>query len=328
MAGCQSGYLLKQGLGQLRLKDDEVPLDSTELSKRISASDSEKLRWVPRILDFCRDGLGLEPGDSYTSYVDTRGKPVSYAVTAAHPLALIPFEWRFPFVGRVPYKGYFDEDAAREEAERLTARGFETRVVSVGAYSTLGWFRDPIFTSMLEGTLADLVDVIIHETTHRTRYFPGSVSFNESLATHIARQGTERFLAAHDDLRADLPEYRARRRAAMERETLLLRLRNDLDALYRAPVEDGAKLRRKAELFATASEAYRQLVGCADKASLPATNAFVLSLSRYHEFEPLLARLQESLGGDPADLMKYLKELPRSINPVPAIEEILSQRGP
>ena len=325
--GCQAGYVLRQGLHRLGGTGDEVPLDSPALGSKTSPEAGEMLRWVPRVLELARNELGLDPGDSYTTYVDTQGKPVSHAVTASHPLALIPYEWQFPFAGRVPYKGYFDEGDARREAERLRSSGLETLVVPIEAYSTLGWFRDPVVSSMLEGNTADLVDVILHETTHRTVYFPGHSSFNESLASYVAHQGTVLFLSTHEELKGLLPGYLADKREAAEREQVLLRLRNDLDALYRSALEDGVKERRKAEIFATASEAYRKLRRGSGKGSLPASNAFVLSVARYHELEPLFDALAPKL--DPgssrraAALVAFLKNLPDGDDPVAAVKQAL-----
>lgn len=325
---CQAGYVLQQGFRYIRLIKKEVPLSEVGAAQNVPPKAADKLRWVQPTLDFCRKELGLDPGDSYQTYLDTGGKPISHVVTAAHPLALIPYLWRYPFVGQVPYKGYFDEDEAEREADRLREKGFEALVTPVGAFSTLGWFKDPVLSTMLEGSVADLIDLLIHETTHRTVFFPGESSFNESLATHVAREGVVLFLSSHPELRDLVPEYLARKEASQGRETLFLRLRNDLDALYRSALPDEEKRARKEEIYRTASAAYQRLSPAPRRSPLPASNAIILSVARYHEFEPLLSRLQERLGGKPSDLMAYLKKLPASKDPVPIIEEALLARGP
>src|SRR5262245_63487942 len=98
-AGCQAGYVLEQGCRQLQLGRRTVPLDSPQIARDLAPEAVEKLHWVPRILDFARQELGLDPGDSYQTFLDTGGKPVTYVVSASHPLALIPYQWSFPFVG-------------------------------------------------------------------------------------------------------------------------------------------------------------------------------------------------------------------------------------
>jgi predicted aminopeptidase len=319
--GCQAGYVMKQGWRHLELLSRSETIDPGATGK--AEERAAMLAWVPRILDFAEKNLALDPGDSYRTYLDTGGAPVSWVVTASHKLALIPYQWSFPFVGVVPYKGFFDEEDAHVEARRLRDEGYEAAVFPVTAFSTLGWFRDPVTTPMLEGNLADLADNLIHETTHRTVYFPGMASFNESLATHMAREGTTRFLAAHPDLAGLLPDYGAGREAARERETLLLRARNDLDALYRSPIGAGEKERRKREIFDTASATIRALTG--SQGNIAPSNAWVLAIARYHEYEPLLEMLQARLGGEPARIIAYLKALPESADPVEAIIRTLTK---
>jgi predicted aminopeptidase len=279
---------------------------------------------VPRILEFCREELSLEPGDAYQTYLDTDDKPVAHAVTASHPLALLPYLWHFPFVGTVPYKGFFEEEDARAEARRLEEMGYDTSVSAVLGFSTLGWFRDPVLSTMLQGSIPDLADVIIHEATHRTLYFPGQAALSESLATHMAREGTVRFLYAWDEIKGLLSGYLAARRSARHAEDLLARLRDDLDALYRTRLGDEEKKARKAEIFATAS---RALERSAPPGGIPPSNAAVLSVTRYHDLEGLLGRLQLARGGQPRHLMAYLKELRDVEDPVRAIREELSKLG-
>jgi predicted aminopeptidase len=308
-----------QGVGQLRLVSKQVRLDAPDLGKTASPEEIAMLRWVPEILELARTELALDPGDSYRTYLDTHDAPLSYAVTASHPLALIPYRWSFPFVGQVPYKGYFDEADAREEADRLRATGLESSVLPVAAYSTLGWFRDPVTSTMLDGGLASFTDTLIHETTHRTVYFKGAASFNESLATHMGREGTLRFLSSRAGLKDLLPAYLRETAAAREREEILLRLRNDLDALYRSPASDEEKLARKQEVFATASRA--QAVLHPGSPAVPSSNSALLSFARYHEFVPLLRELQAALGGEPAALIACVGSLPEDEDPVEAIRE-------
>jgi predicted aminopeptidase len=313
---------LKQAAHQISLPPRQIELDDPRLAEKLPPETVEKLRWVPRVLDFCRDELALEPGDSYQSYLDTGGDPVAHAVTASHPLALLPFLWHFPFVGTVPYKGFFDEEDAWAEARRLESMGYDTAVSAVGGFSTLGWFRDPVLSTMVEGSISDLADVIIHEATHRTLYFPGQAALSESLATHMAREGTVRFLHAWKEIKGQLPAYLAARRSARHDEDLLARLRDDLDALYRTSLGDEEKKARKAEIFATASRAFeRRPPG----ARIPPSNAAVLSVTRYHDLESLLGKLQLVRGGQPCHLMAYLKELRDFDDPVRAIREELSE---
>lgn len=328
LAGCQAGYVIEQGRRHLALRSREIPLGSAELSEKLSAEEAEKLRWVPEILRFAREELGLEPGGSYRTLLDTGGEPISWIVAAAHPLALIPYRWRFPFAGTVAYKGFFDREDALREARRIEGEGYEAEVWPVEAFSTLGWFEDPVLRTMLRGTAADLADLILHETAHRTVYFAENTSFNESFAAHLAREGTVRLLFSRPELRHLLGPYLEETRARGERERLLLRLRADLDALYRSGLPDGAKLARKREIFRTAAAAYRRLAPGAEGPGIPSSNASLLAVTAYGEYEGLLLELQGRLGGEPAGLVAYLKRLPRDRDPVPALAAELPSLEP
>ena len=311
LLGCQMGYTLKQGWRQLGLQNDQVALDDPTAIESLSETEREKLAWVPHVLEFCVNELGLDPGDSYTTLLDTRDEPISYIVTASHHLALLPYKWRFPFVGEISYKGFFDENDAKAEEERLRSEGFDTAVYPVSAYSTLGWFRDPILSTMLEMELANFIDLLIHETTHRTLYFHDDTSFNESLATFIAREGTLRFLRRHEELVGLIPAYLSQGDARSQREELMFRLKADLEALYRSPLTDEEKLRAKKDIFGTASRAYGLLTEAetGTARTLPASNALVLGVVRYHGFESFFEALQAKLGGHPRELTAYLMDL-------------------
>ncbi len=306
-SGCQVGYVVEQGFGQLRLARSHTPLDAPELESALSASERETLAWVPTILEFCREELGLDPGDAYTTFLDTGGEPISYAVTAAHPIGLVPYRWHFPFAGTVAYKGFFSLEDAKDEARRLEQEGFDVGISPVGAYSTLGWFRDPILSTMLEGKLTDFIDLIIHETVHRTVYFPDDTTFNESLATFVAREGTRRFLEFHPRLRPLKNRYEEDCRVRDQQTELLARLRADLDSLYRSDLPDERKRAIKGDLFEAASRALEVMVGPGTE-PLRASNTTVLHAARYHELLPLFARLQSDVGGEPSALISRLRQ--------------------
>jgi predicted aminopeptidase len=322
--GCQAGYLIEQGVGQIGLTWRRVPLDDPDLLASLDAEERRKLEWIPRILEFARSELDLDPGDSYTTYLDTAGEPISHIVVASHPLALIAYEWCFPIVGCVPYRGHFDLEDAETLAAELREEGWEVEIRPVDAYSTLGWFSDPVLSGMLDRSLAGLVDLLIHETLHHTLYIPGSTDLNESLATHVAHEGTRRFFAAHSEL-ADEHEMKALQRSQRSERLyteVLARLRDDLDTLFRGSLSDDEKRRRKTELMATAKASLDALYGKADATDAETdaesgdeqggfrapNNAFVLSVDRYHGYLPALRRLQAESGGDLEGLMTLLRE--------------------
>ncbi|MCZ6793326.1 MAG: aminopeptidase [Planctomycetota bacterium] len=309
LSGCQIGYVLKQGVGQIALSCRQEPLSSDELTDRLSATELKKLRWIPRFLEFSREELGLRPGDAYQTFLDTGGEPVSHVVLAAHSRALVPYRWCFPVAGCVPYKGFFAAEDAAEEAERLRREGWDVTISPVRAYSTLGWFSEPILSTMLADDLLELMELVFHETVHRTLYVEGRTRFNESLATHVAREGVRLFLARHPEAApGDALDRFARETALSDHDQVLLeRLRQDLETLYRSPLSPELVKARKEELFSTASRARRLLHGV--PVDLPPSNAYLLGSLSYHELLPALAELQAAHGGHSRGLMAYLKKV-------------------
>ncbi|MEM7235036.1 MAG: aminopeptidase, partial [Planctomycetota bacterium] len=301
-------YVIQQGWGQLSLAHRQVELDDPEVSEGLTDAQRANLEWVPKILEFGRQELDLTPGDSYTTFLDTEGKPISHIVIAAHPRALLQYQWCFPFVGCVAYKGYFDDEDAASLKSRLDEDGWDVALLPVGAYSTLGWFRDPVLSSMLDRSLPGLVELLLHEVVHRTIYYPNSTTVNESLATHVAREATKRFFEKHPDActKEEWENYSKRHEMIDADRVLLERLRWDLARLYAEPLPDEEIDARKAELFEAAKHARSLLFG--NSADLPASNAYVLSSSNYSKLIPVFARLQEDLGGEPRRLMAYLIE--------------------
>ena len=155
--------------------------------------------------------LGLEVDGQYTSYAAWPGDRVVTALVATRPGEVEPAGFWFPILGRLPYKGYFDPEKAGAEAARLRARGLDVCEVPVRAYSTLGWFDDPVTGPMLRSGDGRLVETILHELVHSTVYVRGHVDFDEGVASFIGEEASVRFYAQAGD-----PEQAARRRAGVE----------------------------------------------------------------------------------------------------------------
>lgn len=308
LSSCGGFYLLKQGIGQLDISMNRVSLSDPALLDSLDTARREKVAWIPRILKFAKDELGLAPGDSYTSYYDTGDGPISYTVVACQTLALVPYQWCFPLVGCVPYKGHFNPDDARREVAALRKAGWDAEVFPVSAYSTLGWFSDPVLSSMLTLSLPDLVDLLVHELTHRTFYVPSRSQLNEGFATHMGRQGARLFFLKHPGAvnQSELDKYHE----AIEREgqysELISRLKNDLATLYGSGATREHKLARKKELFASATVAARELFSN-DTITL-SSNARIVASETYKAQLARMAQLQKQSGGQPRDLLKALQD--------------------
>jgi predicted aminopeptidase len=163
--------------------------------------------------------IGLADNDNYTSFVDIGDKPISYTLVACPKDSLNPLVWSFPIVGELPYIGFFDRQDALDEANKIKKLGHDAVVWPAGAYSTLGWFSDPVLSTSLKGELVDFVDLLLHEQTHATIYVRGDITFNENLAVFIAGEATPRLLRGPRPKRQGLPRPRPPTRPATHRQS-------------------------------------------------------------------------------------------------------------
>jgi predicted aminopeptidase len=190
---CQIGYLTKSGFYQARLLWNKQSIDTVLNDPNVAEATKTKLRLTKEAKDFAQNELALKPTTNYESYVTLDDKYVTYAVTAAPPYELKSYMWKFPIVGEVPYKGFFKKEDALDEEKDLKEQGYDTYVRGISAYSTLGWFSDPLLSSMIGYDDEDLVNTVIHETVHATIYIKSAAEFNERLATFLGNKGTELF---------------------------------------------------------------------------------------------------------------------------------------
>ena len=196
LGGCQTGYLLRSAAYQADLLHKRVPLEDALRDPKLSDDQKRKLSLARDAKRFGESNLGLTRTRNYETFVQLERPYVSYVVHAAPKNELKPYLWKYPVVGKMPYKGFPYPEDAKEEADRLRAQGYDAYVRGVSAYSTLGWFRDPILSSMLDYKDWDLVNTILHETTHATVFIRSESSFNERLATFVGNKGTEAYYAA------------------------------------------------------------------------------------------------------------------------------------
>ncbi|NLF25648.1 MAG: aminopeptidase [Deltaproteobacteria bacterium] len=134
--------------------------------------------------------IGLEPRGSFTKYTHMDQDVLTWVLAASRPDAFILKQWWFPFVGRVPYRGFFEKADALSAAAALQDQGYETSIRGAEAFSTLGWFNDPVLSTTLQRSAPSIVETVLHESTHSTIWVPGHVDFNESLANFVGIQGT------------------------------------------------------------------------------------------------------------------------------------------
>ncbi len=265
-----------------------------------------RLELVGEVLDFARE-LGLEVGERYRSYAEWPGDRIVTAVVATRPGEVEPAGYSYPLLGRLPYRGYFDPELARAEAERLRSRGFDVCVSAVPAYSTLGWFDDPLTGPMLRRPPAELVETVLHELVHATVFVAGDARLSEGFATFVGQEGARRFARARGDARL-LAAIEARIARSRALAGLRSRLREAVAELYRSlpPGPDRAARRRALEQAAREELAGRMLPD-ADPAELarrvPLNDACLALAGTYAGDLPRWQERLDSLGGDLRELL-------------------------
>lgn len=188
-SGC---FYVEAGAGQLALLNRQVPL-ARAIAGEQDLDRAALLLAVPNILNFAHNVVGMESGRCYRGYVDLGEEGLTHVLVASQQTRFEPYQWWFPLAGTVDYKSFFSKAHAESEAAILAEDGYDTYVAQSRAYSTLGYLRDPIVSSMLKHGLPGLVEVLLHELAHRRLYVPGQTDFNEQLASFVARKAGDQY---------------------------------------------------------------------------------------------------------------------------------------
>ncbi len=196
LAGCYAGYIMRGAYEEARLLWNRKPISDELALADLSPDLRDKLETVLKVREFASDRLGLTVGGAYETITPVDSGAIVYVVMAAPRDSLKPYTWWFPIVGRVPYRGYFDPADAKAEAAALEADGFDTLVRPAVAFSSLGFFNDPLLSNLLKLSRVELAGVIIHELFHRTFFLASDAMFDESAANYIGSRGAVDFFAA------------------------------------------------------------------------------------------------------------------------------------
>jgi predicted aminopeptidase len=316
LTGCSGiSYISHLGWHQGLISYYSIPVQEVLEDGDVPSEVKEKIRFVEEVKGYGEKKLGLTVTKSYSKFFEMKG-PVLYVVTACEKDRLRLHHWNFPIIGKVTYKGFFTREKALREKKFLEGRGYDTFVQPVGAYSTLGWLKDPIFSSMLQWNETTLSNVILHEMVHATLYFKGKTSFNEQAATFIGNRGAIDFLtekygpaskavgeAIHfqeDDLRfAQWIDQACRR----------------LVQFYRRQISRAEKLAGREEIFRSLKEEWRGVRGQLKTSLYPGfedadlNNAVLLAYRRYFYGMERFQALEEYFGGDLKKVVEFLKKL-------------------
>jgi predicted aminopeptidase len=199
LSACSPAYVLRAGYEEAKVLWRRQPIERVLARPDLDAVTRSKLELVLAVRAFAADTLRLRAGKSYATYAAVDEDQIVHVVAAAYRFKLEPYTWWFPIVGRVPYKGFFSKAAARAEAAALEHDGYDTYVRPSVAFSTLGWFADPLLSTVLRYDRTTLANVIIHELLHNTTYLAGHAEFDESFANFVGSRGAILFFATHGD---------------------------------------------------------------------------------------------------------------------------------
>ena len=305
LPGCATvDYYAQAVAGHLGLMVGARPVETVIEAPDTAPGLAARLRTALEIREFASDALALPANASYRRYVDLGRRYVVWTVVAAPELSLEPRRWCFPVAGCVSYRGYFSESDAAAYAAKLESEGWDATVTGARAYSTLGWFDDPLLSSMVELSEPWLAGIVFHELAHQRLYVPGDTDFNESFAVVVERAGVRRWLEA-----AGRAGLRERHRIAAERRAAFLGLvrdaRRGLEAVYASSGTDAEKRAAKARAFERLRSRYTALRST--WASGPnydfwfernMNNAAIALVVAYDRWVPALEALLARSGGD------------------------------
>ncbi|MCG8481608.1 MAG: aminopeptidase [Spirochaetales bacterium] len=244
-----SCYVTTQGYHLVAQQLSARPVERWEAEDDFTEGEAELFRRVEEIREYARSTLELDAGRNYTTYLRVDGDHLVDVVSAAGELSFERKEWWFPFFGRFPYKGFYRRRSAERLAARLRRDGWDVIIRPVEAFSTLGYFRDPLISFMTDYDDARLSELIIHEMAHATLWVASEAQFNEEFATFVGRTGAEDYLTArHGADSPQLVEFRARAVDSERFRSDVLALKERLDAFYRSV--EGDTTERRDELLA------------------------------------------------------------------------------
>jgi predicted aminopeptidase len=289
----------------------------------------EKLSYILALREFARKELLLPVGDAYLDYVDLHRSHVVWNVFAAPALSLEPKTWCYPIIGCASYRGYFSRQEAESYSAALSREGYDVFVAGALAYSTLGWFDDPVLSTFLPLDNARLSALIFHELAHRLLYVAGDTSFNESWATAVEEEGLRRWAAA-SQAGGLLAEYERRQKLSDRFIAVVSKRKAELNALYESDASTDRKRSGKAAIFDALRRDFE-----AEKEKAPEmaaydhwfasglNNAGLATLAVYHDLVPAFQRLLSRSHGDLASFYRECRRLSRL--PLPERRQHLQQ---
>lgn len=329
VSGCRTiGFYAQAAKGQYQIFAHQKLIDQLIADPQTPAPLRGQLQLVEELRAFAKDDLKLPVDGHYRKYVDVHRPYVVWNVQAAPQFSLQPRTWWYPLVGSLEYRGYFSERGASNCAARIAKKGDDIYVDGVEAYSTLGWFKDPILNTFIDRNEPELAELIFHELGHQRVFARGDTDFNEAFATTVGQEGARRWL--HASGRTNLLQKYA---VAIQRNDqfvhLIMNTREQLQKVYGDTLDKDGKVKaaktpplppaqlkeEKQRVFAALHSNYEQLkigwggyAGYDDWFAHELNNAQLNTIANYYDFLPAFQRLLELNGGD---MEKFYREVER-----------------
>jgi predicted aminopeptidase len=317
LSSCQTVGFYSQGVrGQVEIFWKSRGISQVLADPAVKPEVKKQLVAVQGIRQFASDHLTL-PGDkSYGTYADLGRPYVTWVLYAAPEFSLKPKTWWYPTLGQLDYRGYFRESDTRKLASQLKTEGYDVDIGGVDAYSTLGWFHDPVLNCFVYQSDIDLAELIFHELTHRRLFRDGDTAFNEGLATAFAEESVKRWLR-HQGRLKDLDHYEELlvKREQFYRQILVSR--GKLEKLYASRLPEAELRREKSVILKQLQSQLRDLRrrwgghGLESWLKGDLNNAHLVSVITYQDQGPVFRRLLKDCGGDPETFFKQAKVLPK-----------------
>lgn len=306
LPGCSTvSYYAQAVNGHFKLMNARQPVADLLASEDTDAELRRKLQLLIDAREYAVSTLNLPENKSYSTYVDAKRDYVTWNVVAAPEFSLKPKTWCFPIAGCVSYRGYFAEARAQAYAETLRAESYDAIVGGASAYSTLGWFDDPLLSTMMRGSDIRLIGVLFHELAHQKLYVKDDSNFNEAYASFVEQAGVRVWLT--DQGKADsIPAYDAYLARQVDFGELLRQTRNELVDLYRQTLPEDDMRAAKAAIFETLQQRYAELKsdrwngysGYDNWFKRDINNARLLAVATYRKWVPAFTELFIQQGED------------------------------
>ncbi len=328
LPGCSPGFVMRAAYEQSKILLRREKIDTILAQKKEDEETRRKLALVLETRKFAKS-IGLNPGGSFKSYSPVKGEALVWVVAGSKPTKFDLYTWWFPIVGSVPYKGFFEKKDAEQQAKELEALGYETSVRGADALSTLGWFDDPVLTTLIRHQDDWISNTVIHESLHSTVWIPDNVPFNETLANFVGFQGSINFFE-HSHNESNLKIAQKRLRMEMGLGDVISALYDDLNSLYEGGAPEEIKLKYREQIFEKHISPLRKKFPDL-RALSKINNAELVQLKFYLTKFDRFRKLYETKGASWPNFLKAVKAIAQAMksdkskDPFQLLEEQIAQ---